>query len=33
VNDEHVLLRINSAAAASRRLALHQRWDSVLQWA
>jgi hypothetical protein len=33
VNDEHVLLRIDSAAAASRRLALHQRWDSVLQWA
>jgi phosphatidylserine/phosphatidylglycerophosphate/cardiolipin synthase-like enzyme len=32
VNDEHVLLRVDREAAASRRLALHNRWDPVLQW-
>jgi hypothetical protein len=33
VNDESVLLRVDPAAAANRRVALHQRWDPVLQWA
>jgi hypothetical protein len=31
-SDEHVLLRVDRQAAASRRLALHERWSGVLQW-
>lgn len=31
-NDEHMLLRVDSAAAARRRLALHQRWEGALRW-
>jgi hypothetical protein len=31
-SEEHVLLRISRQAAASRRLALHERWRGSLQW-
>ena len=31
-NDEHMLLRVDPAAAASRRLALQQRWGGELKW-
>jgi hypothetical protein len=32
-NDEHMLLRVDPAAAARRRFALQQRWEEELQWA
>jgi hypothetical protein len=31
-SEEHVLLRVDRQAAASRRLALHERWSGSLQW-
>jgi hypothetical protein len=31
-SEEHVLLRVDRQAAASRRLALHERWSRSLQW-
>ncbi|GAN75846.1 phospholipase D-like domain-containing protein DpdK [Acidisphaera rubrifaciens] len=31
-SDEHVLLRVDRQAAASRRLALQERWSGSLQW-
>lgn len=31
-NDEHMLLRVDPAAAARRRLALQQRWGGELKW-
>jgi phosphatidylserine/phosphatidylglycerophosphate/cardiolipin synthase-like enzyme len=31
-NDEHMLLRVDPAAAARRRLTLHQRWEGALRW-
>jgi hypothetical protein len=31
-NDEHMLLRVDRAAAASRRLDLNRRWGSELAW-
>ncbi|MGC1301448.1 MAG: phospholipase D-like domain-containing protein DpdK [Caulobacteraceae bacterium] len=31
-SEEHVLLRVDRQAAASRRLALHARWSGSLQW-
>lgn len=31
-SEEHVLLRVDRQAAASRRLALHERWGGSLQW-
>jgi phosphatidylserine/phosphatidylglycerophosphate/cardiolipin synthase-like enzyme len=32
-NDEHMLLRVDRSAAASRRLDLNRRWGSELSWA
>lgn len=31
-NDEHMLLRVDRSAAASRRLDLNRRWGSELSW-
>lgn len=31
-SEEHVLLRVDAQAAASRRLALQERWRESLQW-
>lgn len=31
-SEEHVLLRVDRKAAASRRLALQERWQNRLQW-
>ncbi len=32
VNEEHVLLRVDRAAAAARRVSLQERWGASLEW-
>lgn len=32
VNEEHVLLRVDRAAAAARRVSLQERWGAALEW-